>query len=298
MLAIKGNSVYRICPIMSDDGSTCIEDCSDGKILIRDVDKNFCGTECPGSKYLLVPDNICDTQCDTSIYVVDEGNKKCGLCKDMDTEKPYRFIGGNKCISQSEIPEGAYEYNAKLKLLKCQSGYKTDPSDVNSCVTNCHNYCKTCSDYSTDDTDPKCLTCNIGYYIYNGTCLKNLTTTIITTIQKVPTTIITTIPKVATTIITTIPKVPTTIIKENPSTIQLVCPDEKCLTCSEKSNELGLCLTCNEALGYKKVNYTFVLTDYLNCMKPDNPKTKKYYYNDTLGEYRPCYKTCKQCLKG
>ena len=298
MLAIKGNSVYRICPIMSDDGSTCIEDCSDGKILIRDVDKNFCGTECPGSKYLLVPDNICDTQCDTSIYVVDEGNKKCGLCKDMDTEKPYRFIGGNKCISQSEIPEGAYEYNAKLKLLKCQSGYKTDPSDVNSCVTNCHISCKTCSDYSTDDTDPKCLTCNIGYYIYNGTCLKNLTTTIITTIPKVPSTIITTIPKVATTIITTIPKVPTTIIKENPSTIQLVCPDEKCLTCSEKSNELGLCLTCNEALGYKKVNYTFILTDYLNCMKPDNPKTKKYYYNDTLGEYRPCYKTCKQCLKG
>ena len=166
MLAIKGNSVYRICPIMSENGSTCLEDCSDNTILIRDVDKNFCGTKCPGSKYLLVPDNICDSQCDTSIYVVDEENKKCGLCKDMDAEKPYRFIGGNKCISESEIPESGYEYNAKLKLLKCKSGYKTDPSDVNSCVTNCHNSCRTCSDYSTDDTDPECLTCNNGYYIY------------------------------------------------------------------------------------------------------------------------------------
>ena len=33
-------------------------------------------------------------------------------------------------------------------------------------------------------------------------------------------------------------------------------------------------------------------------MKPDNPQTKKFYFNDTLGVYRPCYKTCKQCLKG
>ena len=130
---------------MNEEGTDCLEDCTgDGVFLIRDVTKNFCGTECPGEKYLLVPDNICDTSCDTSIYVVDEENKKCGLCKDMD-EKPYRFIGGDRCLS--EIPEGGYEYNSKLKLLKCKSGYKTDPSDVNSCVTNCHSSCKTCSDY-------------------------------------------------------------------------------------------------------------------------------------------------------
>ena len=28
------------------------------------------------------------------------------------------------------------------------------------------------------------------------------------------------------------------------------------------------------------------------------PQNEKYYYNETLKEYRPCYKVCKQCLKG
>ena len=337
MLAIKGNLVYRICPILSDNGTTCLEDCSDDKILIRDVDKNFCGTECPNNKYLLIPDNICDSQCNTNIYVVNETNKRCGLCKDMNDEKPYRFIGGNKCLSEREIQEGAYEYNTKLKLLKCKSGYQIDPSNSNSCITNCHRTCKTCSDLSTDDTDTKCLSCNYGYDLDNGQCIKN---TVITTILNIPSTIPnipstipnipSTFPNIPSTIIyipstipnnpSTIPNIPstiqnipstilnipstipdippTTIIQENPQTILSSCPDEKCLTCNDKSNELGLCLSCNEPLGYKKVNYTIVLTNFLNCMKPENPQTKKYYYNETLGEYRPCYKTCKQCSKG
>ena len=255
----------------------------------------------------------------------------------MNDEKPYRFIGGNKCLSEREIPEGAYEYNTKLKLLKCKSGYQIDPSNSNSCITNCHRTCKTCSDLSTDDTNTKCLSCNDGYDLDNGQCIKN---TVITTILNIPSTIPnipstipnipSTIPNIPSTIIyipstipnnpSTIPNIPstiqnipstilnipstipdippTTIIQENPQTILSSCPDEKCLTCNDKSNELGLCLSCNEPLGYKKVNYTIVLTNFLNCMKPENPQTKKYYYNETLGEYRPCYKTCKQCSKG
>ena len=330
MLAVKGNTAYRICPIMNDEGTDCLEDCTgDGVFLIRDVTKNFCGTKCPDEKYLLVPDNICDTSCNTSIYVVDEDNKQCGLCKDMD-EKHYRFIGGDRCLS--EIPEGGYEYNSKLKLLKCKSGYKTDPSDVNSCVTNCHSSCKTCSDYSTNDDDPKCLSCNTGYQLENETCILEDTTIVIppttvvippttvvippttivippTTVVTPPTTIVippttvvippTTIVIPPTTIVippTTLLEIPTTI-KENPPTIPNNCPDEKCLTCNEESIKLDLCLTCNEALGYRKVNYTIVYTNFLNCMKPENPKTKKFYYNETLGVYRPCYKVCKQCSK-
>ena len=30
MLAIKGNEVYRICPIMSGDENNCLEDCTEG----------------------------------------------------------------------------------------------------------------------------------------------------------------------------------------------------------------------------------------------------------------------------
>ena len=58
-----------------------------------------------------------------------------------------------------------------------------------------------------------------------------------------------------------------------------------------------ICLSCNEAKGYKKVNYTLVLTNFLNCIKKEDPKFKKYYFNETSQEYRPCYKTCKTCLK-
>ena len=134
MLAIKGNSVYRICPIICEDGKTCLEDCDNDKLIIRDIDKNFCGRECPNNKYLLVPDNFCQSLCDKDIYVIDEENKKCGLCKSMNTEKPYKFIGGNICLGEDEIPEGAYVYNVKLKLLKCNSGYKTDPSNKNKCI--------------------------------------------------------------------------------------------------------------------------------------------------------------------
>ena len=370
ILAIKGSSAYRICPIINDEGNDCIEDCTEeGKWLIRDIEKNICGTACPDSnKYLLVPDYICITSCDTSIYVVNEENKQCGLCKYMDEDKPYRFIGGDQCLSN--IPEGAYEYNTKLKLLKCSSGYKTDPSNVNGCVTNCHRTCKTCSDISDNDEDPKCLTCDTDiYYLEGEKCLEIIRTNIISTetisTNIIPTEIITTNiistetistniisteiistniistetittnikstetittniistetittniisteitekPKIApppTTIITTIPTtvittIPTTIITTIPTTVPLICPDEKCLTCNEESNSLGLCLSCNEALGYKKVNYTLVLINFLDCIKPESPQAKKYYYNETSGVYRPCYKTCKQCLKG
>ena len=209
MLAVKGNTAYRICPIMNEDGTDCLENCTgDGDFLIRDVTKNFCGTKCSDEKYLLVPDNICDTSCNTSIYVVDEENKKCGLCKDMD-EKPYRFIGGDICLN--EIPEGGYEYNSKLKLLKCKSGYKTDPSNVNSCVTNCHSSCKTCSDYSTNDDDPKCLSCENGFKVDNKKCVEIVIPT--TTIVIPPTTIV--IPPPTTIVIPP----PTTIVIPPPTTV-------------------------------------------------------------------------------
>ena len=76
-----------------------------------------------------------------------------------------------------------------------------------------------------------------------------------------------------------------------------VCEEEKCLTCSEESNLLGLCLSCNEAKGYKKVNYTTVLTEFYDCILNTSSKINKFYYNETTQEYRPCYKRCKTCSK-
>ena len=69
------------------------------------------------------------------------------------------------------------------------------------------------------------------------------------------------------------------------------------MTCNEDSNALGLCLTCNEAKGYKKVNYTIVYTDFYDCVLNTSTKISKFFYNETNKEYRPCYKTCKKCSK-
>ena len=104
---------------------------------------------------------------------------------------------------------------------------------------------------------------------------------------------------------TTIPTtIPTTIITTIPSSISTTiviydeCEDEKCLTCSDESNVFGLCITCNEAKGYKKVNYTTVLTEFYDCILNTSTKLGKYFLNETTQEFRPCYKNCKKCLIG
>ena len=53
--------------------------------------------------------------------------------------------------------------------------------------------------------------------------------------------------------------------------------DKVYIICNDESNKLDLCLTCNEAAGYKKLNYTLVLSQFLNCIKPDDPKFINYY---------------------
>ena len=343
MLAITGETAYRICIIKTQTGDNtndCIDECTSPNRIIRDSEGNKCGTSCDNpNKYLLVPDDICINECDTRYYISDisdENGKRCGLCKDLDNQKPYRLIGGTECIA--EIPIGGYEYNSKLKLLKCKSGYILNE---NTCIPHCYSTCSICSEYSENPDSQKCLNCTSGYYLDGEQCIeivlpvatttiliiptteiKNEPSTIITNkpstiITNEPSTIITiepittiTIPPTTvttyspTTMVAIIPTTeialaPTTIVSTIPKTIpKLVCPDEKCLTCNEASNSLGLCLSCNEEKGYRKINYTLVLTNFLDCIKPSNPGVKKFYYNETLQLYRPCYKTCKSCSKG
>ena len=103
---------------------------------------------------------------------------------------------------------------------------------------------------------------------------------------------------------TSLTQPPTTIISTTtPVTIPFIqsevkCLQEKCLECNEESNDFNLCLSCNEAFGYKKVNYTIVLTEFVDCVKKEDPLLKNFYFNETSNEYRPCYKTCKKCLIG
>ena len=105
MLAITKDTAYQICAIKNDNNQ-CISECTSG-LVIRDADGNKCATSRPNEKFLLVPDLICLTECDESIYFISNyllfqyisnNTKHCGLCKDMDSSKPYRLIGSNKCL--------------------------------------------------------------------------------------------------------------------------------------------------------------------------------------------------------
>ena len=228
-----------------------------------------------------------------------KNNAQWGLCKQIYPDTPYKLINSSRCFTANSIPVGAEVYNSKLYLLKCKSGYKLEGD---TCVVNCYQTCETCSTYSEDESDQKCLTCKNDYTLVNNNCIIPETTIITiapTTIVQIPTTIQTTIPPtIKTTIVTTIPeKVPTTIPTTTPITIPVLheCENEKCLTCNQESIALDLCLSCNEAKGYRKVNYTIVLTQFYDCILNTSTKLSKYFLNETMQEYRPCYKLCKRC---
>ena len=74
--------------------------------------------------------------------------------------------------------------------------------------------------------------------------------------------------------------------------------DSNCSQCNLESNNYGLCISCNKDLGYQNVNYTiytFPKNQYLNCHQSTDSILKNFYYNSALDQYRPCYKTCKEC---
>ena len=167
MLMITKDSAYRICAIKNSNGDDCVEECPTGQKTIFDVDGNKCvdiNKNCDSGKINLIPEDICISlsKCDSSIFI--SNGTHCGLCRDMDDNKKYKFINGTECLS--EIPlEGAKIYNENLSLLVCDSGYILKE---NTCIIHCFNTCKTCFEYSENENEQKCKTCIEGYYIVNN----------------------------------------------------------------------------------------------------------------------------------
>ena len=69
--------------------------------------------------------------------------------------------------------------------------------------------------------------------------------------------------------------------------------NKKCFKCSVESNKLELCLSC-DITKYKVVNFTDKYPQYVNCLEEKKVQTK-YYYDNEVNQYRPCYSTCKTC---
>ena len=226
MLMITKNSAYRVCAIKN--GDDCSDECPSDKKLILDEDGNKCvdvNANCGSGKLILLPEEICVSSCNTSIFT--SNGTHCGLCRDIESNKKYKFINGINCLEA--IPnEGAILYNKNLSLLVCDKGYILQDD---KCITHCFNTCVTCFDFSENENEQKCKVCIDGYYLENNityNCRPIIPTTILlvpTTIPYVPTTLAnipTTIPYVPTTILyvpTTIPYIPTTL-PIIPSTIE------------------------------------------------------------------------------
>jgi len=88
----------------------------------------------------------------------------CGLCRDMNSSNPYKLINTTECISN--VITGAEIYNSNLYLLICKKGYILSN---NICIPHCYSSCETCSDYSENEDEHKCLTCkDIHYFSINA----------------------------------------------------------------------------------------------------------------------------------
>ena len=152
MLAITKNKAYEICTYKDSSGN-CVDTCSSKHSL--DISGNICDSNC--NKYVLKPNDICIDSCNETIFYKNDNNE-CGLCKDFDSTKIYKFEEGNTCLSS--IPDGAIISNERLNLLKCDAGYQYND---NSCKKSCYDLCASCSEYSENEEDQKCLSCIDGF---------------------------------------------------------------------------------------------------------------------------------------
>ena len=80
MLAITSDSLYKVCVVKVNnecsDTSTC------AKIML-DPDGNKCQDHCDDDKIFIMPEGICidKSLCDLNIYVFNDDETECGLCK-------------------------------------------------------------------------------------------------------------------------------------------------------------------------------------------------------------------------
>ena len=270
MLVITSNSANKICLYKS--GSSCVTSCPSGTSLVLDVNGNECksSTTCQG--YTLMPDNICMDNFNTNNYKLDEVNRICALCSYFGGSAPYRIMNTEECLENK--PSNTDFYNEKLYLLVCSKGYQLD-TESKQCIPHCYPTCETCSEFSEDSTDQKCLTCKKGHNLNNGACEEIIPEKPSTIITEKKASIIITEKKDSTIITEKIEEETEKIIVPNPD----ICLLEKCKLCNTESLKYNLCLSCNELLGYMKVNYTIYHPEFIDCRKKEDTLLSNYFYD-------------------
>ena len=281
MLGLTGDNVYQIC--IKKESGNCINECSGTNInLILDEEGNKCQSGCDPGKIKLMPEEFCikNESCDLNVYEFNDDETECGLCKyinkDNSNNKIYKFINTRGCIDS--IPDNAEFYNENSKLLKCMENYQLN--DEMQCIPiSCYERCQTCYGYSNNVDDQKCTSCKSGYTLNseNGNCIQSPIVITPSTNIIIPSTLNIINPEETTAVIE---------YREN-------CRNKKCLTCNDESDNIGLCLSCDETK-YKKVNYTNTFSKFINCIEEKNLQTE-YYYDASTEQYKPCHKFCNKC---
>ena len=142
-------TVYKVCFSGKDENNECNSECPSGQILVlNNINSNYCVDKNSSDYYILKPDNIEIANCDENLYVIQNQNE-CGLCKDLNIDKPFKIINVKECLDTK--PENTYYINEQLKILNY-----------------CHESCKSCNGENEND----CISCDIGYYKENNACKK------------------------------------------------------------------------------------------------------------------------------
>ena len=175
MLAFTETNAYQIYAIKN--GKECVANCNSEELLILDsVNGNHCGLQ-EDCKIILFPDNICIDSCNTNLFTLNDDKKKCGLCKDLDSNKQYKLFGKEGCLADKF--HNTYYLNEEMKLIdycnkkcstcdsfdnctSCIDGYHLEYSkSVLDETTICKGDCKTCLKNDTK----KCTSCEENKFL-------------------------------------------------------------------------------------------------------------------------------------
>ena len=122
MLSITKNSAYKVCIIRDSNSSECSDECSSEKFVYDTQKSNQCNNEIQCENFILMRNEICIETCDETIFTLIE-EKKCGLCRDLYIDNPYKLINTTGYLSESEIPDNIQLVNPFLYLLSRKEGY-------------------------------------------------------------------------------------------------------------------------------------------------------------------------------
>ena len=255
------------------DNKGCIEYCGFDNVIYLFEFNNTCFDECPDNLKLIFNttqcvescindntnifeyNNICYEECPNNTKLINEKKMCVDDCK-FDDKFVYEY--DNKCYEQCPN-NNFFDDETKYCYDEIPEGYYCN-STQRKVIYKCHEDCKECNGPPINNNN-NCLKCqDENKYINFGNCVDNCTNG----------------------------------YYYNYSNNNKICncPDSKCLLCSQESNEINKCLSCNKDQGYYQKRDD-IISDvfFFDCYK----SIEGYYLSNEL-IFEKCYETCKSCI--